>query len=92
MQDTADVSFAKLGDRGAEAFATALAVNPYCKSLSIKDNHLHPSGFTAILKSVLNRFNVPLAAEMLQEAAQASQLIQSEVCFCICYCCMQLIG
>ena len=66
LQPSADISYARIGDRGAEAFAAALAVSPAIKELSLRDNRLGLEGLTHILKSLLVRMGFTAAMDLFR--------------------------
>lgn len=80
MQANADISHARIGDRGAEAFASALSVSPIITKISLKDNRLSLEGLTYILQSLLARMQCRGGKELLKTPKNSSSLAQpSEV-------------
>ena len=76
LQPTADISYARIGDRGAEAFASALSVSPIITKLSLRDNRLGLDGLTHILQSLLSRMQFTAAKDLLhaEDPPMASQV------------------
>lgn len=68
IQERADLSYARLGDRGVEALSYALAVNRIVRSICLKHCHLSGVGIKHLLQSLLLRMNAEGAKERLESA------------------------
>ena len=79
MQPTADISYARIGDRGAEAFASALSVSPIITKLSLKDNRLGLEGLTCVLQSLLARMQCTAGKELVRAARNTGPPTPNEV-------------